>query len=118
MFFGSESRYQSHPEREIRFPNRVFKGLHTGGHRAGRYEKGAALIQADIYKPELLSPAGTVKAMRYAFAFGADAVYAGQPRYSLRVRENEFHQLDVMAEAIEEAHRQKKKFYIASNIAA
>ena len=28
--------------------------------------------------------------MRYAFAYGADAVYAGQPRYSLRVRNNEF----------------------------
>lgn len=55
--------------------------------------------------------------MDYAFAFGADAVYAGQPRYSLRVRENEFHKLDVMAEAVEEAHRLGKKFYIASNIA-
>ncbi len=31
-------------------------------------------------KPELLSPAGTLKNMRYAFAYGADAVYAGQPR--------------------------------------
>ena len=40
--------------------------------------------------PELLSPAGTLKNMRYAFAYGADAVYAGQPRYSLRVRNNEF----------------------------
>ncbi|MFT5085460.1 MAG: collagenase-like PrtC family protease [Lentisphaeria bacterium] len=39
---------------------------------------------------ELLSPAGTLKSMRYAFAYGADAVYAGQPRYSLRVRNNEF----------------------------
>lgn len=37
------------------------------------------------YSPELLCPAGTLKAMRYAFAYGADAVYAGQPRYSLRV---------------------------------
>lgn len=35
--------------------------------------------------PELLAPAGTLKNMRYAFAYGADAVYAGQPRYSLRV---------------------------------
>ena len=67
--------------------------------------------------PELLSPAGTRQAMRYAYAFGADAVYAGQPRYSLRVRENEFNKIDVMAEAIEEAHRLGKKFYIASNIA-
>ena len=54
--------------------------------------------------------------MRYAFAYGADAVYAGQPRYSLRVRNNEFNHLDIMAGAIKEAHAQNKKFYIASNI--
>jgi len=66
--------------------------------------------------PELLSPAGTYKSMRYAFAYGADAVYAGQPRYSLRVRNNEFNHLDIMAEAVAEAHNQGKKFYIASNI--
>ena len=39
-----------------------------------------------MFKPELLSPAGTLKNMRYAYAYGADAVYAGQPRYSLRIR--------------------------------
>jgi len=38
--------------------------------------------------PELLSPAGTLQHMRAAFAYGADAVYAGLPRYGLRVREN------------------------------
>ena len=68
------------------------------------------------FMPELLSPAGTYKSMRYAFAYGADAVYAGQPRYSLRVRNNEFNHLDIMAEAVAEAHAQGKKFYIASNI--
>lgn len=66
---------------------------------------------------ELLSPAGSLKNMRYAFAYGADAVYAGQPRYSLRVRNNEFNKMDVMARAIEEAHAQGKQFYLASNIA-
>ena len=66
---------------------------------------------------ELLSPAGSLKNMRYAFAYGADAVYAGQPRYSLRVRNNEFNKMDVMASAIEEAHSQGKEFYLASNIA-
>ncbi len=65
--------------------------------------------------PELLLPAGTLKNMRYAFAYGADAVYAGQPRYSLRVRNNDF-QLDNLATGIEEAHQQGKKFFIASNI--
>jgi putative protease len=67
-------------------------------------------------KPELLSPAGTLKSMRYAFAYGADAVYAGQPRYSLRVRNNEFNKLENLAAAIEEAHGLGKQFYLASNI--
>ncbi len=55
--------------------------------------------------------------MQYAFAYGADAVYAGQPRYSLRVRNNEFNQLDKMAEAIAMAHAQNKRFFVASNLA-
>ncbi|TQV67767.1 U32 family peptidase [Exilibacterium tricleocarpae] len=65
---------------------------------------------------ELLSPAGTLKSMRYAFAYGADAVYAGQPRYSLRVRNNEFNKLENLAAAIEEAHRDARQFYLASNL--
>ncbi|MDH5485194.1 MAG: tRNA 5-hydroxyuridine modification protein YegQ [Gammaproteobacteria bacterium] len=64
---------------------------------------------------ELLSPAGTIKNMRYAFAYGADAVYAGQPRYSLRVRNNDFME-ENLAIGINEAHQQGKKFYITSNI--
>jgi len=69
-------------------------------------------------KPELLSPAGTLKNMRYAFAYGADAVYAGQPRYSLRVRNNEFSKESVLNQGIEEAHAAGKLFFLASNIAA
>lgn len=66
--------------------------------------------------PELLSPAGTLKSMRYAFAYGADAVYAGQPRYSLRVRNNEFSH-ENLALGINEAHTQGKEFFVVSNIA-
>ena len=66
--------------------------------------------------PELLAPAGSLRNMRYAFAYGADAVYAGQPRYSLRVRNNEF-SLENLAIGIEEAHAIGKKFYVVSNIA-
>ncbi|QEA38227.1 U32 family peptidase [Pistricoccus aurantiacus] len=66
--------------------------------------------------PELLSPAGNYRNMRYAFAYGADAVYAGQPRYSLRVRNNDF-DLANLHRGIEEAHAQGKAFYVASNIA-
>ncbi|MCC5878950.1 MAG: tRNA 5-hydroxyuridine modification protein YegQ [Idiomarina sp.] len=66
--------------------------------------------------PELLSPAGSLAAMRQAFAYGADAVYAGQPRYSLRVRNNDF-DLATLAEGIAEAHALGKKLYVVSNIA-
>lgn len=66
-------------------------------------------------RPELLSPAGTLKNMRYAAAYGADAVYAGQPRYSLRVRNNEFN-LENLAQGINELHAQNKKLYVVSNI--
>jgi putative protease len=55
--------------------------------------------------------------MRYAFAYGADAVYAGQPRYSLRVRNNEFSREAIVAAGIEEAHAMGKRFFLASNIA-
>jgi len=64
---------------------------------------------------ELLSPAGTLKNMRYAFAYGADAVYAGQPRYSLRVRNNDF-TLENLGIGIKEAHAQGKAFFVASNL--
>lgn len=65
-------------------------------------------------RPELLAPAGTLKMMRYAFAYGADAVYAGQPRYSLRARNNEFNN-DNLAIGIQEAHALGKKLFVASN---
>jgi putative protease len=71
-----------------------------------------------VKKPELLSPAGSLKNMRYAFAYGADAVYAGQPRYSLRVRNNEFGKEAILSQGIEEAHAAGKLFFLASNIAA
>ncbi|SIP91172.1 putative protease [Aquipseudomonas alcaligenes] len=54
--------------------------------------------------------------MRHAFAYGADAVYAGQPRYSLRVRNNEFDHAN-LAIGIAEAHAQGKRFYVVINIA-
>lgn len=75
-----------------------------------------AVFSVTSFIPELLCPAGSLKNMRYAFAYGADAVYAGQPRYSLRVRNNEF-DLETLQIGINEAHAQNKKFYVVSNIA-
>ncbi len=68
-------------------------------------------------KAELLCPAGTFKNMQYAFAYGADAVYAGQARYSLRVRNNDFDE-DNLRRGIEYAHSLGKQFYVVVNIQA
>ncbi len=66
--------------------------------------------------PELLSPAGSLKGLRYAFAYGADAVYAGLPRYSLRVRNNEFSDMATLGQGISEAHALGRGFYLACNL--
>jgi len=68
--------------------------------------------------PELLAPAGSLDMMRTAFAFGADAIYAGQPRYSLRVRNNAFGDFDKLGDAIAEARAHGKRFFVVSNIFA
>ncbi|MFI4940843.1 MAG: tRNA 5-hydroxyuridine modification protein YegQ [Burkholderiales bacterium] len=68
--------------------------------------------------PELLLPAGSLAKMHAAFDFGADAVYAGQPRYSLRARNNEFSTLEALATGIGDAHARGKLFFVASNIFA
>lgn len=67
--------------------------------------------------PELLLPAGSLDKMRAAYDFGADAVYAGQPRYSLRARNNEF-RMEQIAQGIQEAHQRGKKFFLTSNVIA
>jgi len=67
---------------------------------------------------ELLAPAGTLEHLHYAFAYGADAVYAGMPRYGLRVRENQFNDLVKLKKAVDETHAKQKKIYITANIFA
>ena len=67
-------------------------------------------------RPELLAPAGSLAMLDTALAFGASAIYAGQPRYSLRVRNNAFGDLDVLAEGIRRTHAQGHPLYLVSNI--
>ncbi|MDP3690573.1 tRNA 5-hydroxyuridine modification protein YegQ [Bradyrhizobium sp.] len=66
--------------------------------------------------PELLAPAGSLAMLETAFAFGADAIYAGQPRYSLRVRNNDFGDIEVLKAGIDRAHELGRKFFLVSNI--
>ncbi len=64
---------------------------------------------------ELLSPAGNFEKMRYAIAYGSDAVYLGIKSLSLRARENEF-TLENIGKAIKYAHDRNNKVYITANI--
>jgi len=69
-----------------------------------------------VKAPELLAPAGTLKNLRYAVAYGADAVYAGMPRYSLRVRNNDFNHYENLAQGVREAHDKGSQFFLACNV--
>ena len=64
---------------------------------------------------ELLSPAGSPEKLKYAFAYGADAVYAGIPKFSLRAKENPFKN-HLLKDAIENTHKIGKKIFITANI--
>ena len=43
-----------------------------------------------MQKVELLAPAGDLEKLKYAFLYGADAVYFGGPMFSLRANANNF----------------------------
>jgi len=66
-------------------------------------------------KPELLAPAGTLEKLKTAFLFGANAVYAGVPDFSLRARINSFNH-EAIKEGTEYAHKLNKKLYATANI--
>jgi len=68
-------------------------------------------------KLELLFPAGNLEKLKYAIAYGADAVYAGVPMFSLRARENQFTWEDLAVWA-EYCHARGKKIYFTANIYA
>ena len=67
-------------------------------------------------KVELLAPAGSLEKAKIAFMYGADAVYAGTAKLSLRSRA-ELND-DSLEETIKYAHSIGKKVYVALNIYA
>jgi putative protease len=69
-----------------------------------------------VKTPELLAPAGSLLMARTALDFGATAIYAGQPRYSLRVRNNDFGTLENLGAGIALTHARGGRFYLVSNI--
>lgn len=67
-------------------------------------------------KPELLAPAGSYEKAKVAFLYGADAVYAGTTKLSLRTRTSM--EFDDLVETVKLAHSLNKKVYVAMNIYA
>ena len=65
---------------------------------------------------ELLSPAGDLTRLKYALAYGADAVYLGLPDFSLRAKTG--FDFKSLKEGIAYAHKLKKKVYVIVNIFA
>ncbi len=67
--------------------------------------------------PELLVPAGNYEKLVTATHYGADAVYLGGKRYSLRAKAGNFSSED-MARGIAYAHQHGVKVYVTINILA
>ena len=64
---------------------------------------------------ELLAPAGDLERLKWAFRYGADAVYLGGEKFSLRSMAKNF-TLEEIKEGVEFAHNLNKKVYVTVNI--
>ncbi len=64
---------------------------------------------------ELLSPAGDLERLKFAFLYGADAVYIGGQNYSLRANAKNF-SIEDITEGVKYAHSLNKKVYVTVNI--
>lgn len=69
-----------------------------------------------IKLPELLAPAGTLDAFKTAILYGADAIYAGLPGFSMRARAKIT--TEEVKAGIDMAHAAGKKVYLAFNLFA
>ena len=68
-------------------------------------------------KIELLAPAGDLERLKVAFAYGADAVFLGGKKYSLRTRASNFDISDI-EKACQIAKEYNGKIYVTCNIFA
>ena len=68
-------------------------------------------------RPELLAPAGDFEKLKFAFLYGADAVYAGGKNFSLRQFSKNFTDEELL-KAAKYTHKLGKKIYLTVNIYA
>jgi putative protease len=70
-----------------------------------------------VMKPELILPGGDLDRVKIAFTYGADAVYVGLNKHSLRKAEIRF-DIPEIGEAIKHAHSLGKRLFVTFNIFA
>ncbi len=68
-------------------------------------------------RPELVAPAGSPEKLKYAIAYGADAVYLGGTEFGLRAAAATFSKEEI-TRAVEYAHGKNVKVYVTVNIFA
>ena len=64
---------------------------------------------------ELLAPAGDLVRAKVAFDYGADAVFIGGKRFSLRAKASNF-DIEQIKEAVDYAHQLNKKLFVTVNM--
>ncbi len=64
--------------------------------------------------PELLVPANNLNTLKYAFEYGADAVYIGGKNFNLRSLGQNF-TISQIREAVEYAHKKNRRIYLTVN---
>ncbi len=69
----------------------------------------------DPVRMELLAPAGGMKQLEAALRFGADAVYGGMRRYSLRASADNFSE-EELRRALSWTHERGARFYLTLNL--
>ena len=67
-------------------------------------------------KVELLAPAGDLERLKIAYHYGADAVYVGGKRFSMRANAKNFSTTEIKKACVY-AHNLRKKLYVTVNIA-
>ncbi len=67
------------------------------------------------YNPELLAPAGDLQKLKIAILYGANAVFIGGKKFSLRAKASNFEIADI-AEGVAFAHAHQAKVYVTVNI--
>lgn len=111
--FVNKNNFRREPDFELLAP----AGLSDKAGKINKVKLAKKINNGKKPSFELLAPAGSFEKMKYALHYGADAVYAGVPDFSLRARINDF-DFKSLKKGVDYAHKRGKRFYVTLNIYA